>query len=86
MHFQPYLQLRLFQKLMVVMLLLSLLVSGDQTGESVLVAVNSESLGVKEKKPVENQQHGSGRLRHSFYVFFSSKRKVPHSSDPLHNR
>ncbi|KAK8624282.1 hypothetical protein V6N13_065630 [Hibiscus sabdariffa] len=81
MHFQ------VFQKLMVVMLLLSLLVSGDQSGESVLDAIDGHSPGVRDKKPVENQQHaGSQRLRSSFYVFFSSKRKVPHSSDPLHNR
>ncbi|KAK8572477.1 hypothetical protein V6N13_048073 [Hibiscus sabdariffa] len=87
MHFQTYLQVRLLQKLMVVMLLLPLLASGDQTGESMLVGT-SHSPGVKEKEPVKkNQQHQQHRrLRHSSDVFFSSQRKVPNSSDPLHNR
>ncbi|VVA11998.1 PREDICTED: POPTR_0002s12330g [Prunus dulcis] len=35
------------------------------------------------KRPQQQQQQ---RLRHSFETFFSSKRKVPNASDPLHNR
>ncbi|WRX31207.1 hypothetical protein QQP08_023694 [Theobroma cacao] len=66
-------------------MLLSLLVSGDQKEESsVLVGMNGYSPGTKEKQPVRQQQHQ--RLRHHFDAFFSSKRKVPNASDPLHNR
>ncbi|CAB4266266.1 unnamed protein product [Prunus armeniaca] len=36
------------------------------------------------KQPQQQQQQQ--RLRHSFEAFFSSKRKVPNASDPLHNR
>ncbi|XWS24157.1 hypothetical protein CRYUN_Cryun28dG0076500 [Craigia yunnanensis] len=83
MHFQPSLPLRLLQKLMVVMLLYLVLVSGDLKEESMLVGMNGHAPGAKEKQPVK-QQHQ--RLRHSFGVFSSSKRKVPNASDPLHNR
>jgi len=37
----------------------------------------------QQKKPQRQQRQ---RLRHSFDVYFSSKRKVPNASDPLHNR
>ncbi|GMI77408.1 hypothetical protein HRI_001410100 [Hibiscus trionum] len=81
MLFQPSLQLRLLQTLMAV-LLLSLLVSADQKDdESLLVGTNARSSVPEEKQPLEQQ-----RLRHSFGVFFSSKRKVPNAADPLHNR
>ncbi|KAE8725742.1 putative Cytochrome P450, family 81, subfamily K, polypeptide 2 [Hibiscus syriacus] len=73
---QPALQLRLLQTLMVVMLL-SLLVSADQKDdEPLLVGINARPPFPQEKQ----------RLRHSFGVFFSSKRKVPNAADPLHNR
>ncbi|KAL4282598.1 hypothetical protein GQ457_16G015090 [Hibiscus cannabinus] len=82
MLFQPslFLQLRLLQTLMVVVMLLSLLVSGsaDQKDDESLLVV-----GINARSPVPQEKQ---RLRHSFGVFFSSKRKVPNAADPLHNR
>ncbi|KAK8601134.1 hypothetical protein V6N13_059136 [Hibiscus sabdariffa] len=73
-------QLRLLQTLMLVVLL-SLLVSADQKDGPLLVGINAPSPVPEVKQPMERQ-----RLRHSFGVFFSSKRKVPNAADPLHNR
>ncbi|KAL4296286.1 hypothetical protein GQ457_12G018240 [Hibiscus cannabinus] len=77
MLFPPSPQLRLLQTLMLVVLL-SLLVSADQKNGPLLVGINAPS-------PVPQVKERQ-RLRHSFGVFFSSKRKVPNAADPLHNR
>ncbi|KAE8695841.1 putative Cytochrome P450, family 81, subfamily K, polypeptide 2 [Hibiscus syriacus] len=76
MHFQPALQLRLLQTLMVV-ILFSLLVSSDQKDDEPL------PVRIEARSPFPQKKQS---LRHSFGVFFSSKRKVPNAADPLHNR
>ncbi|OMO70596.1 hypothetical protein COLO4_28570 [Corchorus olitorius] len=89
MHFQQTLKVGFWQKLMVIVLLLLflLLVSGDQNEESMFAAMNVHSQGDKENQTVnQKQQQPQQRLRHSFDAFFSSKRRVPNASDPLHNR
>ncbi|KAE8683529.1 putative Cytochrome P450, family 81, subfamily K, polypeptide 2 [Hibiscus syriacus] len=76
MHFQRALQLRLIQTLMVVVLL-SLLASSDKKDDEPLL------VGIEARSPFPQEKRS---LRHSFGVFFSSKRKVPNAADPLHNR
>ncbi|KAJ6939810.1 hypothetical protein NC651_006083 [Populus alba x Populus x berolinensis] len=79
MHYQQSPRVFVLQKPMVILLLV-LFVSGDRKEET---TVNVH--GLQNQQPpssTEKQQ----RLRHSFDTFFSSKRKVPNASDPLHNR
>ncbi|XVF64138.1 hypothetical protein PTKIN_Ptkin09bG0143600 [Pterospermum kingtungense] len=86
MHFQQSLLVRL---LMVLILLPSLLVSGEGSLLVDSMNGNSPGPGVNEKQSVKEQlqqQHHHQRLRHSFDALFSSKREVPNASDPLHNR
>ncbi|KAK8544846.1 hypothetical protein V6N13_003406 [Hibiscus sabdariffa] len=52
--------------------------SADQKDDESLLVV-----GINARSPVPQEKQ---RLRHSFGVFFSSKRKVPNAADPLHNR
>lgn len=80
MHFQrsrP--QVGMLQKLIVVILVSLLVVSGQK--EETLVFNNTDN-----QQPIRQEKQQRQRLRHSFDVFFSSKRKVPNASDPLHNR
>lgn len=70
------------KKLILVLVLISLfLVTGETMKVGRMVKDESESPKGKQTKEVRNQ-----RLRHTFDVFFSSKRRVPNASDPLHNR
>ncbi|GLT40187.1 hypothetical protein SLA2020_143400 [Shorea laevis] len=70
-------------KVMVVMLVVSVLVAGKEE-ETVVVGEDSRSGDPNEKQ--NHKQPRSQRASDSFGVFFSSKRKVPNASDPLHNR
>ncbi|KAK8642588.1 hypothetical protein V6N13_011927 [Hibiscus sabdariffa] len=84
MHFQPSLLVRLLKKLMIIMLVVSVLVSGYQKEDAMLVGMDGDA---KERQPWKHQHHQHHqRSRRSIDVFFSSKRKVPNASDPLHNR
>ncbi|OMO78847.1 hypothetical protein CCACVL1_14077 [Corchorus capsularis] len=78
------------KRLMVIVLLLVflLLVSGDdqKNEESMFAAMNVHSQGGKKNQTVNQKPQPQQRLRHSFDFFFSSKRRVPNASDPLHNR
>ncbi|KAJ4701674.1 Clavata3/ESR (CLE) [Melia azedarach] len=82
MQYQQLVQVGLLQKLIVV-IFLSLLVSGEKE-EAMVFGTNSHSKTVPAEKQQQKQQRP--RLRHSFDSFFSSKRRVPNASDPLHNR
>lgn len=62
---------------------LAFVVCGEKEAGTV-VGVNSlQPPNMQDKKHQRQQQK---RLKQSFDVFFSSKRKVPNASDPLHNR
>lgn len=78
MHSRKSLQVGLLRKLMV-LAFLSLLVCGEKEAATVNVGIKNHSTNMHQR-----QKHQ--RLRHSFDVFFSNKRKVPNASDPLHNR
>ncbi|KAB2619449.1 hypothetical protein D8674_015318 [Pyrus ussuriensis x Pyrus communis] len=83
-----------FQKfvVLIVLVFLPMLVSGDRE--------NTMQLGLREQhyfslspnkqaeKEQENNKQQQRRLnsKHSLEAFFSSKRRVPNASDPLHNR
>nr|DAD41390.1 TPA_asm: hypothetical protein HUJ06_015713 [Nelumbo nucifera] len=85
MHFQPYVQVGLFQKLMVLAFLYLLLI-GENNGTANVLA-EEQPLGAQEMQQQQQQQRQRQlRLHHPFDVFFSNKRRVPNSSDPLHNR
>ncbi|BFG18314.1 hypothetical protein CerSpe_045880 [Prunus speciosa] len=78
-----------FQHLvLMVLVFFSILVSGYRENTMPLSVPNNVEQKQQEhendmnKQPQQQQQ----RLRHSFEAFFSSKRKVPNASDPLHNR
>ncbi|KDP41663.1 hypothetical protein JCGZ_16070 [Jatropha curcas] len=73
MHFHQFKQ----KKIIVLILLYSLLVSGEK--EETMAVTHAD-----DKQPRRQEKHQ--RLRSSFDVLFSSKRKVPNASDPLHNR
>ncbi|KAK8552009.1 hypothetical protein V6N12_040625 [Hibiscus sabdariffa] len=80
MHFQLSLLVRLLKKLMIIMLVVSVLVSlsgyQNQKEDAMLVGMDGHSPDdAKERQPLKQQPQ-----------FFSSKRKVPNASDPLHNR
>ncbi|KAJ6679041.1 CLAVATA3/ESR (CLE) AMILY MEMBER MTCLE20 [Salix purpurea] len=77
MHLQPSLQVFVLQKL-VVLTLLVLLLSGDQKEDTM---VNVQDLQDQRRPSSAEKQQ-----QKSFDMFFSSKRKVPNASDPLHNR
>nr|DAD21393.1 TPA_asm: hypothetical protein HUJ06_022856 [Nelumbo nucifera] len=83
MNFHPYLHAGLIQKL-IVLALLSLLVAGEKNRTTSILA---------EKQPLGSQQRQQHihrlqlvQLHHPFDMFFSNKRRVPNTSDPLHNR
>ncbi|KAH7526834.1 hypothetical protein JRO89_XSUnG0046900 [Xanthoceras sorbifolium] len=89
MQYQEYFpQVGLLQKYIILVVLLSLLVSAEKEAEKgVVVGMNShppttQMLGKQNQKPQQQQQQ---RLRHSLDGLFSSKRRVPNASDPLHN-
>lgn len=93
MHYlHQFSQVGLLQKLIVVVVLLSLLVSGDNDQEEVMKvgasAVSNLSPGntYVDRRQQDQTRQPQRYLRHSFDAFFSSKRKVPNASDPLHNR
>lgn len=74
-----YLQVGLLQKLTIVLILASLfLVSAETVNENIDVQAPSSAT---DETTIRRQS-----LRHSFDGLFSSKRKVPNASDPLHNR
>ncbi|KAB2082720.1 hypothetical protein ERO13_A05G206700v2 [Gossypium hirsutum] len=88
-HFQQSLQVGLLQTLMMGMLVLSVFVSvsGYQKEEPMVVGMKGHNPPHdKHKQPVKVKQQHHQRFRHSFDVFYSSKREVPNASDPLHNR
>ena len=70
---------------LMVVAFISLLVCGDQKEAAVAVGVHNRSPNTRAREKQQHQQQRQ-RLRHSFDVYFSSKRKVPNASDPLHNR
>ncbi|PON46886.1 hypothetical protein TorRG33x02_324770, partial [Trema orientale] len=77
-------------KVMFLVLFLSLLVFGEKeladeessSTTSLVVVVDK----LKEYSPGLYGKQLKRSLRHSFDALFSSKRKVPNASDPLHNR
>jgi hypothetical protein len=72
---------------LMVVAFISLLVCGDQKEAAVAGGVHNRSPNTRAReKQQQQQQQQRQRLRHSFDVYFSSKRKVPNASDPLHNR
>ncbi|ONI33497.1 hypothetical protein PRUPE_1G428300 [Prunus persica] len=82
-----------FQNLvLMVLVFFSMLVSGYKENTMPLSVPNNVEQNQQEheddmnKRPQQQQQQQQQRLRHSFEAFFSSKRKVPNASDPLHNR
>ncbi|KAL8130936.1 hypothetical protein AgCh_007023 [Apium graveolens] len=56
--------------------------SGSDSGS--VIGMNNKA--VTKIKQMEHQQEPEQQQQHSFDEFFSSKRSVPHDSDPLHNR
>lgn len=68
------------QKL-IFLVFLSLLVFGEKDEESSLIVVDKHK-----QSPRLQKMQLKRSLRHSFDALFSSKRKVPNASDPLHNR
>ncbi|CAL8996285.1 unnamed protein product [Prunus brigantina] len=76
-----------FQHLvLMVLVLFSMLVSGYKENTMPLSVPNNVEQKQQEHEDDMNKQPQQQRLRHSFEAFFSSKRKVPNASDPLHNR
>lgn len=71
----------LFQKLLI-LIFLFLAVSGDNNN-TMLVGINKKSAPKLQQK---NQQGQRVNKNNSFDVYFSSKRRVPNASDPVHNR
>lgn len=81
---QP-LQVGWLRQLMVVLAFFLLLVCGEKEAATTVVGVYNRSPNMQEKQQHHERQQRQ-RLRHSFEVYFASKRKVPNASDPLHNR
>ncbi|CAH1422028.1 unnamed protein product [Lactuca virosa] len=68
---------RCIQVGLVIIVLLSLLVSGAENGREPIGI--SRNVQPEKQQKQQNQQQGLGDL-------YSSKRRVPNASDPLHNR
>ncbi|CAN6539839.1 unnamed protein product [Malus baccata var. baccata] len=82
-----------FQKfvVLIVLVFLPMLVSGDKENTMQLGLRNQHySLSSPNKQAEKEQENNKQQRRlnskHSFEAFFSSKRRVPNASDPLHNR
>lgn len=73
----------LLQKTIALIFLSLLLVSGDQKEEKVKVAFGTNNSHLPPN--VQEKQHQNPQQKQSLR-YFSSKRRVPNASDPLHNR
>ncbi|KAG6626451.1 hypothetical protein I3843_15G043700 [Carya illinoinensis] len=81
MHVHQSLRVGMLRKLMFLAFLAFLVCVEKEAG--LVVGVNSlQPPNMQEK---QQQRQRPKRLKHSFDAFFSSKRKVPNASDPLHN-
>ncbi|KAI6688024.1 hypothetical protein NL676_024852 [Syzygium grande] len=82
--------MEVLHKVLVLLLLSSLLVSGDEREEA--VNSNGMSTGTPGEKERSEKQQKSRHLQPPFgrssppEKWLSSKRRVPNASDPLHNR
>jgi hypothetical protein len=74
------------RQLIMVVGFLSLLVRGEKEEAAAVVGAHSRSPNMQQQQQKKPQRQQRQRLRHSFDVYFTSKRKVPNASDPLHNR
>lgn len=92
MEFKEYQKVGLMKKVMIIFLL-TFLVFGHKN--TTVIAMNKNKmvmLSQTQQKPQQQQQQQEEEerqeqsLKHSVEVFFSSKRRVPNASDPLHNR
>ncbi|WCJ35510.1 hypothetical protein M5689_016761 [Euphorbia peplus] len=68
--------------LVLVLVIFLVLVSGQREDK---LEVNETEVHQSRMQDKKKQQHRLS-LRHPFDGFFSSKRKIPNASDPLHNR
>lgn len=78
----------IFQKLLL-LFLLTLLVSGGDNNETMVICsrkIPASKNQEKQQGKVAHHQLEAGRVKNAFDEFFSSKRRVPNESDPLHNR
>ncbi|KAI3465300.1 hypothetical protein Pfo_021963, partial [Paulownia fortunei] len=78
---------------LVFLFLLALVVSAGENNETMVVGsrkISASKLQEKQLGKVDDQQLQRQlerlRVKHAFDAFFSSKRRVPNESDPLHNR
>ncbi|CAL5385424.1 unnamed protein product [Camellia sinensis] len=71
---------------LVLLLLLSFLVSGEDDKVVDVVDMKDVAPEKQETEQREQQHQVKQQWRHSLDVFYSSKRRVPNASDPLHNR
>lgn len=93
MEFKEYQKVGLMKKKVMIIFLLTFLVFGHKN--TTVIAMNKNKmvmLSQTQQKPQQQQQQQEEEerqeqsLKHSVEVFFSSKRRVPNASDPLHNR
>lgn len=71
-------------RLLLLMAIFTLLVSGESKGTMGVVVIHQHPPSKMQEK--HRKQLPSPPWRHSFSALFASKRKVPNTSDPLHNR
>ncbi|KAL7245328.1 hypothetical protein ACSBR2_000619 [Camellia fascicularis] len=88
MQLKHSMQVGWLQKPMVLalLLLLSFLVSGEDDKVVDVVDMKDVAPDKQETEQREQQHQVKQQWRHSLDVFYSSKRRVPNASDPLHNR
>ncbi|OVA06845.1 hypothetical protein BVC80_491g3 [Macleaya cordata] len=72
---------------MVLLIIFSLLlVSSAEKNETTMSTVKMSKVGQLQQGLVQERLHGRRLLDYPFDMFYSSKRRVPNTSDPLHNR
>ncbi|PIM98335.1 hypothetical protein CDL12_29186 [Handroanthus impetiginosus] len=85
MQIQQSFRVGMLQNLLVLFLLV-LLVSASENNNRVLSAKRILNSSRKLQEKQQQFQIEKQGVKHAFDAFFSSKRRVPHASDPLHNR